>query len=235
MKIFVDPATIVPKVLSKNEETRRVGFRQLGIRFDLPSGGTPEVDDVRLFAANLDSDDELERVLVYRIGLDRVALIFDHDGNTWWRVGEFSDWKLEDHRLVEVRPAVGMHDDVIVRQRSTGSGFSQIDLTIYRLLQGRLYAVFRTTEEEDYDTSGPGKAGNWYLERRNLEFPVEDDDRQRFLIVHHTKAKDGGTARSLRCSVFRWDVSAYSFVLDPAAASTYCDQVKKRPLTSAAP
>jgi hypothetical protein len=211
-RIFAEPSAIVQKLLSPSEETRRIGFRQLGIPPESLRSRTAQVDDVRLFATNLDSDDDLERVLVFTINPDTTALVFDRSGDGWWQVGAFSCWYCGD-RLVEVQPSVAYtHNDLIVRVRGTGTGIVRTELTIYRLAAGRLYRVFRTIEEEDYDTSGPGTAGAWYFERRKLIFPASDNAGRRFLIVHHTKATDQPTTapdrappcrpRSISCSVY---------------------------------
>lgn len=239
-RIFAEPATIVQKLLSTSEETRRIGFRQLGIRPESLRSRTAEVDDVRLFATNLDSDKDLERVLVYGTEPETTALVFDWNENGWWQVGAFSYWGYSGDRLIELKPALdSTHNDVIVRMRSTGTGVARTELSIYRLAASRLYRVFRTLEEEDYDTSGPGKAGAWYFERRKLIFPVSNDAGQHFLIVHHTKATDqAATApdrtppcrpKSLSCSVYRWNSNTFSFVIDHAAHSTYCDSSAREP------
>jgi hypothetical protein len=239
MRIFAEPATIVQKLLSASEETRRIGFRQLGVRFESFSSRTPEVGEVRLFATNLDSDEHLERVLVYRIDPETIAMVFDWYDNAWWQVGTFSS-RNSVKPLIELKPAVRSADnDVIVRVRGTGTGFTQTDLAIYRLAAGRLYRVFATVEEADYDTSGPSKAGAWYFERRKLTFPVSNDTGQHFLIVHHTKASDeipnppdGAPPcrpKSISCSVYRWNSNTFSFVRDQAAYSTYCHSSSREP------
>lgn len=193
-----------------------------------------DADEVRLFAVNLDEDDALERVLVSKRDPDEHASVYDFDGKSWWQVGEFFSGGGSD--LVELKGATNWsRTDLVVRVYGHGSGFFSTELSIYKMLGTRLYRVFRTTEADNYDTSGPGKAGEWHVERRNVIFPVRDEARGSVLIVHRTDAVDPDLdapcrPRSVACSVYRWDRDEFRFLRDLEADARHCDKKTRQPL-----
>lgn len=191
-------------------------------------------EEVRLLAVNLDADEALERVLVRKRDPDEHAAVYDFDGKTWWRVGEFSSRDGTD--LVELKGStLSSRNDLVVRVYGHGSGFYSTEISIYKMLGGRLYRVFRTIEENNYDTSGPGTKGEWHVERRNLIFPVRNEARGSMLIVHRTEAVDPDLdapcrPRSVACSVYRWDYQEFRFLRDPEADAAHCDRKTRQPL-----
>jgi hypothetical protein len=169
-------------------------------------------EEVRLLAVNLDEDEALERVVVRRRDPDEYAAVYDFDGKAWWRVGEFSQ-------------------NILVREPGHGTGVMQTNLKIFRMREGRLYPVFRTIEQNDYDTGGPGTKGERHVERRNVIYTAQGDA----LIVHRTEAVDPDMdapcrPRSVACSVYRWDRGEFRFLRDLEADAAHCDRKTRQPL-----
>ncbi|MEP7363781.1 MAG: hypothetical protein ABI972_11035 [Acidobacteriota bacterium] len=191
-------------------------------------------DEVRLIAANLDDDPELERVIVQKDHSGERAMVFDFDGKSWWQVGEFSN--LDGNDPIELKGATSSSpNDLFVRVYGHGSGFYSTELSIYKMLAGRLYRVFRTMEANNFDTAGPGTKGEWHVERRNVIAPVKDETRGSVLIVHRTDAIDPDNdapcrPRSVACSVYRWDREEFRFLRDLEADAAHCDVKTRQPL-----
>lgn len=249
-KIFAEPTAILQKILSTSEERRRLGFRQLGIDPEKLRSRTAEVDDARLLAVNLDSDQDLEAILIYTIEPDTTGAVLDKASDGWWEVGRFSNWwhgsSLWADRLIELREIVSYGGrDIVVRTRNGGTGGAETDLAIYRLRAGRLYRTFHTTEQSEYDTSGPGVSGDWYVERHELLYPEPDSAGNRFLVVFHTRAtlapgppsesRAPCAPKALACTVYRWHAEKFTFLRDEPSDSSYCDRRTKRPRASLVP
>lgn len=239
MRVYADPAGIARNLLSPSEETRRLGFRQLGVTLNFPNNAVPNLVDVRLLATNLDDDQELERVLVYSFERRRLsaAHVFDFDGKSWWSVGEFDD--VEGSELIELKGATkAYYDDLVVRVNGHGTGFMSTELTIYRLWQGRLYRIFRTMEREAYDTTDLHKSGEWRDDRRRLLFPLGDELGGSLLLAHHTRTTGFDPAalrrtQSLGCAVYRWHGDALTFRPDEGIRAHWCDTATRQPLARA--
>ncbi|MBN8730490.1 MAG: hypothetical protein J0L64_08125 [Acidobacteria bacterium] len=235
LRVYTDPAAIARYLLSPSEETRRLGFRQMGVTLNFPNNSVPDLVDVRLLATNLDDDQELERVLIYSFERRRLsaAHVFDFDGNAWWCVGEFDD--NEGSELIELKGAtMAYHDDLVVRVGGHGTGVVKTQFSIYRLWAGRLYRIFQTTERHDYDTTFLTKPGPWRFERRLLYFPLRDETRGSVLVAHHTRLVETALDTlhrplSLSCVVYRWDRSTLSFVRDSGADEDWCVPASREP------
>lgn len=239
MRVYADPAAIARNLLSPSEETRRLGYRQLGVSLNFPNNAVPEMKELRLLAANLDDDQELERVLVYSFERRRLsaAHVFDFDGKAWWCVGEFDDQ--EGSELIELKGATTYyHDDLVVRVNGHGTGFMSTELSIYRLWQGRLHRVFRTTERDAYDTTDLHKTGEWREDRRRLLFPVREESGGSLLIVHLTRMTQPDPdkprrTQSLSCIVYRWHGDALMFRADERSRDHWCDPATREPRAGA--
>lgn len=243
--VSADPMTIARNLLSRSPQSRAEGFRQLA---DSPNDREPEIEDLRLLFLNLDSDSELESILMYTLETMREArvLVLDKSGNRWFCVGDFRNWHLLDsqevERMLQLKDVVQSGaNDVLIRLAPSGTDIAiWMELQIYRMRSGRLYRVFETTEEMEGRTAGPGKGGPWMNERRTVYFPEQSYNAARYIVVHHTKVILGDQelltranitmdSRSLGCVAYRWDAHTFRFVPDKAATPHCCDPITRRP------
>jgi hypothetical protein len=187
--------------------------------------------EARLYAVNLDSDSDLEYVLIANTDFPpgTIALVFDKIGASWWVIGDFSyGWQRdanEAERFIELREIVHYgRKEIIVRDWGGGTGFAETGLSIYRMQNGSLYRVFRTVEDGFHFIYG---VGTTEYEHRTLEYSDHDWNAPALLVARHVKriepAQEGAAVRVSRdCSVFQWDAAAFVFVKKKAAMPSLC-------------
>jgi hypothetical protein len=223
--IATDPISLYQRLLSNSFKDRKDVFRLLSHE----EMATSDRIEARLYAVNLDSDSDLEYVLVATGDFSTIALVFDKIGTSWYAVGNFSygyHWDAnEAERLIELREIVQYgRKDIIVRDRGGGTGIAETVLSIYRMHNGSLYRVFRTLEDGFHAAVGVGTAE---YEHRTLEYPDHDPYTPALLVARHVKrvepAQEGAVVRVSRdCSVFEWDAAGFVFVKKKAAMPSLC-------------
>ncbi len=188
--------------------------------------------EARLNAVNLDSDNDLEYVLVItpHASSRTIALVFDKIGDSWWVIGDFSYWYHWDvneaERFIELREIVRYgRKEIIVRDWGGGTGVAETRLSIYRMQNGSLYRVFRTVEDGFHFIYGG--VGDSEYEHRTIEYPDHDWNAPSLLVARYVKriepAQKGAPVRVSRdCSVFEWDAAAFVFVKKNAATPSLC-------------
>ena len=225
--IATDPVSLYHRLLSTSFEDRKNAFRLLAHE-EIDAGDPVEA---RLYAVNLDSDSDLEYILVATgHSLPRtIAIVFDKTGEVWWVVGDFSYWwhweANKAEQLIELREIVHYgRKEIIVRDWGGGTGIAETWLSIYAMHNGSLYRIFRTLEDRFRFVVG---AGTPEYEHRTLEYPDHDANSPALLVARHLKriepAQKGVAIRANRdCSVFRWDPAAFIFVESKAAMPSLC-------------
>ena len=225
--ITTDPISLYRRLLSTSFEDGKDAFRLLAHE-EMDAGDPVEG---RLSAVNLDSDSDLEYILVAtgHFPPRTIAVVFDKTGGSWWVVGDFSYWwhwgANEAEQFIELREIV--HDgrkEIIVRDWGGVTGAAETCLSIYRMNSGSLYRIFRALEDGFHFIVG---AGTSEYEYRILEYPDHDWNAPALLVARHLKrigpAQKGVAIRVSRdCSVFRWDPSAFVFVENKAATPSLC-------------
>ena len=218
--------TLYRGLLSSLPKERTQVFQQLG--HEVTDASLP--DGARLYALNLDSDDDLEYVLIVTVSpAATIAFVFDKSAQDWWLVGEFSygwHWDAnEAERLIEFREIVWPgRKEIIVRERQGGTGVAETELSIYRMHNGFLYRVFHTTEDAYHYIFGAGRTED---EHRTIEYRQANADGHAFLVVHYEKRiepdQHSRPIREIRsCSAFRWNAVSFVFVEDKTAATKLC-------------
>jgi hypothetical protein len=224
--VGVDPMMLYRGLLSSSPKERTQAFQQL--RHQVTDASLPA--DARLYALNLDSDDDLEYVLIVTVSpAATLAFVFDKSAQGWCVVGEFSygwHWDAnEAERLIEFREIAWYgRKEIIVRERGGGAGVTETALSIYRMHNGYLYRVFHTTEDAFHYVYG---AGRTEYEHRTIEYRDADADGHVFLVVHYDKRIEPDQhSRPLpevrSCSAFRWNAGSFVFVEDTTAAPKVC-------------
>jgi hypothetical protein len=225
--VTTDPVSLYRQLLSTSLEDRNSALRLLtGEEMDASNSV-----EARLNAVNLDSDNDLEYVLVItpHFPSHTIALVFDKIGGSWWVVGDFSYWwhwdVNEAERFIELREIVRYgRKEIIVRDWGGGTGVAETGLSIYRMQNGSLYRVFRISEDGFHFIYGVGTSE---YEHRTLEYPDHDWNAPALLVTRHLKriepAQEGAPVRVSRdCSVFEWDAAAFVFVKNKAAMPNLC-------------
>jgi hypothetical protein len=225
--IATDPISLYRRLLSTSLQDRKDAFRMLA--HDEIDADDPV--EARLYAVNLDSDSDLEYILVAtgHFPPRTFASVFDRAGESWWVIGDFSYWwhwgANEAEQLIGLREIVrNGRKEITVRDWSGGTGVTETWLSIYRMQNGYLYRVFRTLEDGFHFIVG---AGTSEYEHRTLEYPDHDWNAPALLVARHLKrtepSRKGLAFRlSRNCSVFRWDSASFSFVEDKAAMPNLC-------------
>jgi hypothetical protein len=225
--IKADPVSLYRRLVSDSEKDRKDAFRVLGHE----EIEAREPVEARLYAVNLDSDADLEYILIASHGFPNrsIAIVLDKSGDDWRVVGDFSYWwhwdPNEAERFIELREIVWAgRKEIIVRDHGGGTGLAETSLSIYRMHDGYLYRVFRTTEDGFHAIVGEGTAE---YEHRTIDYPEHAWNEPAYLAVHYRKriepAEKGQPVRkSSSCSVFRWDAPTFVFVKDKQAAPKFC-------------
>jgi hypothetical protein len=210
--------------LSSSPEQRKQALQQLGIE----GADVSEPIQASVRAVNLDSDPELEYVLILvpTSPPASVAYVFDKDERGWWIVGQFSyGWHWDANtaeRFLELREVVWPgQKDIVFRDVAGGTGVEETDLSIYRMANGALYRVFGTIEERMAGTV------TTEYEHRTIDFPEPGYQGNVFLVSHYEKTTSSANRQrpdhtSSSCAVYRWDAKIFEFVEDSTAAKTKC-------------
>lgn len=109
--------------------------------------------------------------------------------------------------------------DILIRDETGGTNVQETDLSIYHLLNGRLYRTFQITEANSYDTFDT----NVYVDER-AEIEVEREQRHTVLIVRRRsettpKVEPVKITTKHSCAAWRWNPAQFRFVAEPAANS----------------
>jgi hypothetical protein len=203
----VDPDALFVKLVSKDPRQTRGALDRVGMSWFAER----EPTDVRLFGVNLDSDPELERVLVVKANLDSVALVLKKEGGVWWELGGFAccgPGSRDPDSFIELKDTVwyGIKDLIVHQGASHGTGVGEIDLAIYRVWKGHLYRVFNIVESA-YTMQES--------ESSRITYPnVDSSSAPRIIVVQRTK--EMGHRTTTTCVPYRWDTARFAFVQTPA-------------------
>jgi hypothetical protein len=204
-KLFLDPDTMYTRLISKDDRLKRETVKGLGESWLAERDFT----DVRLFAVNLDADRDLERVLMFRSGgLDGAAVIAKQEDGVWWELGSFrccgpgGSPRVEP--FIELRETVwyGTKDIVVHLGGPQGTGVGERDVSIYRVLRGRLYKVLQIVEWT-YNLAGE--------ETSRIDYPDVGSSVGPSVIAVK-KTKQVGSRRTVQCTPYQWDRARFAFV-----------------------
>lgn len=223
-QIAEDPLIIFQNLISSSSANRRDAIVQLGWKDEAKFAEDPAfIGDARFYRVNLDDDPDFESILMLTIGRGREtrALVFKRSDGKWWRIGSFSLWYMwrqdDAERMLELRNIVdGDHKDIVVRLTAGGSDIQrEIELSIYRLYQGRLYRTFEMTEE--FASRSPSSAG---MQRKQILYPERDRAQGPYIVVHSSRVPE-----TVDCVPYRWDPVKYLFTPDRPASRRLCEAV----------
>ncbi|MCC6539661.1 MAG: hypothetical protein IT162_19080 [Bryobacterales bacterium] len=219
-RVAAAPLRICQLLLSTSPAERLRGYGLLGVQLDHDMGAP----DVSYRSVNLDADPDPESILVVSDGRTSSAYIFDaQSGGGWSIVGEFDySWHWiasQAERFLTLQPLVSDGMDILIRIEEGGTNVRHTDLSIYHLLNGRLYRTFQMEEANAYDTFDT----NVFVDER-AEIEVDDEQRPLVLIVRRrsdTKPKLGPEEITTKrtCAAWRWNPAQFRFVAEPAAAA----------------
>ena len=207
-RLNVDPEKLMAQLASRKEDDRQSALRELGVTG--PPGLT--IREVTVSAANLDTDGDLERVLVVKTLSVSHASILKRESDTWWQVGSFACCLSRSvEPFVELRETVwpGTKDILIHRMSAQGTGVGSGDLQIYRMWRGRLYKVFDIVESS-YDFA--------HTVTTQIHYPDEESNSSPRRIVVHRSVEANSRKRS-ECLPYQWDASKFAFLQIPASKS----------------
>jgi len=168
--------------------------------------------EARLFAVNVDSDADFERVLIVTSNLDAGAVLFKKENGIWWQLGSFtrcaSGSQLPDP-FVELRQIVwyGTNDLIVHAPGPHGTGVGELRLKIYRVWKGRLYKVFDVVEWA-YNLSAS--------ESSRITYPGTDSYTSPRVIVVR-RSQETQNRRKATCIPYLWDANRFFFVQIPPA------------------
>ena len=197
------PDSMFPGLLSRDGTEKEAAFNSLGLEFIFRR----DPQDIRLFALNIDSDAELERVVIAASNLDVEAIVLKRENNLWWELGHFvccGPGSGPNEPFVELRQTVwfGTNDIIVHAGGVFGTGVAERRLLIYRAWRGKLYKVFDTVESA-YNLSGS--------EQIRISYPdTNSHSSPRVIVVHRTK--EIRSRRRTTCELFRWDAGQFAFV-----------------------
>lgn len=242
VRVSEDPLTAFQKLIGSSSEQRCQAIFELGWTGDEKFAEDRSfVRNARFYRVNLDDDPEYEAIMTVDIGfpLSTRALIFKRSRNQWLRVGNFVldyMWGPDQaERMLELRNIVDFeYKDIIIRLTGGGTDIQKaVQLSIYRLYQGRLYRTFQTTEEFAVRRfPGPGVM-MIEDEVHRLDYPDLDQAKGAFIVLHGSKtlvrASEWGILEPqpnrIDCLPYRWEPSRYTFVEDQNAAARLCQAV----------
>lgn len=222
-RVSGEPDVILQKLLGPTALEWREALEELGVDVKDPKLHIPETSDARLLRVNLDTDKELEAILIYTDNRPAThALILKKEKDGWWQVGDFHYWwhwnSEQAEHLIELREIVWPgRKDVIVRRVNGGSGATATDLSIYRMYGGRLYRVFETNENNENMATA---------EHSDLSYYDADSAEQPSIVVHRIKprlsAETATRPKQSGCTGYAWNASKFAFVEDKAATTKFC-------------
>ncbi len=207
--VETDPAIFLRNLLGP-AEARLAALRSLEIEGDLRVLGP------RLTAVQMDTDAELEAVLVLDVETARHVVVFDRRDGVWWVVDRFA---LLDGSGVDLREVVeaGASDLVIEEAAGgAGGGLAQTELSVYHLVDGRLLRVYAAVSFVSVCAD----------ESRRVEFPRAESGERGYVVERLTANWQSrrappvcGKAKPVlqRCTAYRWDPEAGRMVADGSA------------------
>ncbi len=83
--LSIDPDALFPHLLSGDSSTRRAAFERFGM--DRIAEQNPQ--DIRLLALNIDSDRDLERIVIANSDLQTEVIVLKREGGIWWKLSHF--------------------------------------------------------------------------------------------------------------------------------------------------
>ena len=190
-------------LLSRDPAKRNEAFDTFG----LPFIATRDPQDIRLFAVNMDSHPDLERVVIATSDLDVEAAVLRRDNDVWWELGHFvccGPGARSSLPFLELRQTVsyGTNDIIVHAGGSQGSGVGELRLMIFRVWNSKLYKVLDIVESA-YNFS--------QSEETRISYPdTGDSGEPRILTVHRTKEIRG--RRTSLCELYRWDAGKFTFL-----------------------
>lgn len=206
-KLAIDPDTLLPRLLSPEARERADAFTRAGLEIM----GDQEPQEVRLLALNIDSDPDLERVLIVK-GLGGMismgAAVYKKENGVWWQLGGFfccGPGSQPNDPFIEMRQIVryGTNDIVIHAGGSQGTSAGAWQLMVFRVWKGSLYKVLDIVESA-YNFAGP--------EQTRVSYPnTEHSSAPPVISVHRTK--EVRNRRSSTCTQYRWDADRFAFVV----------------------
>lgn len=139
-------------------------------------------------------------------------------------------------RMLELRNIVDFdHRDVVIRLTAGGSDIQkEIELSMYRVYQGRLYRTFETTEE--FALRRSSDVGEMIEDERNeIYYSEPQQGKDSYSVVRRSKqtmpSSEWGVLERPRklvdCIPYRWDPIKYLFVADRSASGRFCQPVNK--------
>lgn len=164
--------------------------------------------DVRIVAINLDADEELERVVVARAGMDVEAVVLQEEDGVWWSLGQ---WMCCGPKAVDVDPFLeirqlvwhGTNDILVHIPTMWGTGVGERRLWVYRLRNGTLYRVLDIVEG----------GHNWSeSEQARVEYPdaaTMGATEPQMLTVCRVKSQSR-RSRGVR-ERYRWDAKEFVY------------------------
>jgi hypothetical protein len=201
-KLAVDPDAVFARIVSKDSTQSRRALEELGLSW-MAEG---EPTDVKLLAVNLDSDSDLERLLIVENDSEAVALVLKKEDGVWWELGNFlcggPGGRIVDP-FVELKDTVwyGTKDLIIHRGGSQGTGVGEHRLLIYRVWRSRLYKVFDIVESAYNSVQS---------ESSSMTYPdVDSSSSSRSIIVRRTRKVQN--RRTTTCMTYRWDANRFTF------------------------
>lgn len=203
-KLAVNPDSLFPLIVSEDPSQRSKALEVLGMSWM----GEMQPTDARLLAVNLDSDQDLERVLIMKSNLNAAVVVLKNEKGTWWELGSFfccgPSGRVQEP-FVELRQTVwhGTNDLIVHAVGAHGTGVGEGRLMIYRVWKGNLYKVLDISEWEynmrDSETS-------------RIFFPDMESHASPQVI---TVIKDSQKRRKATCIPYRWEVKKFAFVQIP--------------------
>ena len=200
VKRALSPDALFAMFASNDEVQHNAAIDHIGIGWPM----THNPVDVRLFAVNIDTDDDLERVLISRGHGDAVAIVAKKEAGEWWELGGFLCCGPSGGALdIELKETVwfGTKDIVVHSGGAQGTGIGAHSLRIYRVLGGHMYKVLDVVEE----------AYNWAeSQSARVRYPDLDSHEPAVILVETTK--QAGARRTTTCTRHSWDAARFAFV-----------------------
>jgi hypothetical protein len=240
LRVAESPTAIFQALTGPSSANRRRAIIQLGWKDDEAFADDPTfLGNARLYRVNLDDDPEMEIILVFDIGVGRETrlLIFKSSQAEWYRIGAFTLWYMwgpdDAEHMLELRNIIDFdHKDIIIRLTAGGSDIQkEVELSIYRIYDGRLYRTFHTTERFALRRFSERREMVIDDERHHIFYPDLVQGTQPYIVVRHTKelvpeSAWGVTekpAKTLSCVPYRWDPIKYVFTADRSTSAMFCE------------
>ena len=206
-----DPDALFTSLTSNDALRTRDALNALGLPW--LAGRMPP--DVRLLAVNLDSDADLERILIVKAGLDAAAIVLKKETGAWWQLGSFTCCigTGQVDPFVELKATVwyGTMDLIVHRTAAHGTGVGEFRLSVYRVWRSHLYRVLDVVESAYNLTSS---------EESRVIYPnIDSTEAPRVLTIHRVTRM--GDRLTTACFPYRWDPAQFVF-LRIAAARVLC-------------